>query len=165
LIGGQCDSEFGVSTWANGKKGNGLAGTWVDAEDGVLGKHPIEQGAVDCTVGFDLGSAGPNQPRSLTHWLCMGTRLSEVTKFGQQKLVEEGYFLHKYTPYGNPGSSWLPWVDSHGARTLPIQEDETGLVLWSLWQHYRLHRNLDFVVGLYSNLIVPAADWMVSYVD
>jgi GH15 family glucan-1,4-alpha-glucosidase len=38
-------------------------------------------------------------------------------------------------------------------------------VLWSLWQHYRIHRNLDFVVGLYSTLIVPAADWMVSYVD
>ena len=59
----------------------------------------------------------------------------------------------------------MPWVDSHGARTLPIQEDETGLVLWSLWQHYRIHRNLDFVVDLYTALIVPAADWMVSYVD
>jgi len=272
LVGGQCDAEYGVSTWANGKKGNGLAGTWVDAEDGVLGKNPIEQGSVDCTIGFDMGSVGPNQPRRLTHWLCMGSRLSDVTTYGQelivgkgpdtyrsrtltywkvwsekdhrhideelgeevtdlyrrsvltarthvdnrgaviassdfditkfardtyayawprdgalvanaldrcghedvtrqfflfcqQTLVEEGFFLHKYTPYGQPGSSWLPWVDSHGARTLPIQEDETGLVLWSLWQHYRIHRNLDFVVDLYTALIVPAADWMVSYVD
>jgi len=272
LIGGQSGDEYGISTWANGKKGNGAAGTWVDAEDGVLGKNPIEQGSVDCTVGFDLGGAAANQPRSLTHWLCMGTRLSEVTAYGQelivsrgpdtyrdrtitywqvwsekdhrhidehlgpdasklyrrsvltvrthadnrgaiiassdfditkfardtyayawprdgalvanaldraghedvtrqfflfcqQSLVEEGFFLHKYTPYGQPGSSWLPWVDSHGVRTLPVQEDETGLVLWSLWQHYRIHRNLDFVVGLYSTLLVPAADWMVSYVD
>src|SRR5438874_8625149 len=272
LVGGQCDAEYGVSTWANGKKGNGLAGTWVDAEDGVLGKNPIEQGSVDCTIGFDMGSVGPNQPRRLTHWLCMGSRLSDVTTYGQelivgkgpdtyrtrtltywqvwsekdhrhideelgqpatdlyrrsvltarthvdnrgaviastdfditkfardtyayawprdgaivansldraghedatrqffnfcqQCLVEEGFFLHKYTPYGQPGSSWLPWVDSHGGRTLPVQEDETGLVLWSLWQHYRIHHNLDFVVGLYSTLIVPAADWMVSYVD
>ena len=38
-------------------------------------------------------------------------------------------------------------------------------MLWALWQHYRIHRNLDFVVGLYSTLVVPAADWMVSYVD
>jgi len=272
LIGGQSGPEYGISSWANGKKGNGAQGTWVDAEDGVLGKHPIEQGAVDCTVCFDLGGAAPNEPRTLTHWLCMGTRLSEVTAFGQdlivskgadtyktrtltywqvwsekdhrhideelgadaselyrrsvltarthvdnhgaviastdfditkfardtyayawprdgaivanaldraghedvtrqffqfcqQSIVEEGFFLHKYTPFGAPGSSWLPWVDSHGLRTLPIQEDETGLVLWSLWQHYRIHRNLDFVVGLYSTLIVPAADWMVSYVD
>src|SRR5436309_16101433 len=85
--------------------------------------------------------------------------------FCQETLVEEGFFLHKYTPYGQPVSSWLPWVDSHGGRTLPVQEDETGLVLWSLWEHYRTHRNIDFVVGLYSTLIVPAADWTVSYVD
>jgi GH15 family glucan-1,4-alpha-glucosidase len=49
--------------------------------------------------------------------------------------------------------------------TLPIQEDETGLVLWALWQHYRIHRNLDFIVSLYSTLVLPAADWMVTYVD
>jgi GH15 family glucan-1,4-alpha-glucosidase len=272
LIGGHRGPDFGISTWATGKKGGGSAGTWVDAEDGVLGQNPIEQGSVDCTVGFDFAPAGPNESRSLTHWVCMGTRLSEVTAYGQdlivnrgpdtyhgrtltywqvwcekdhrnieneigldamnlyrrsiltvraqvdnggaiiastdfditkfardtyayswprdgalvanaldradhqdvtrqfftfcqQALVEEGYFLHKYTPYGKPGSSWLPWVDSHGKRCLPVQEDETGLVLWALWQHYRIHGNLDFVVGLYSTLVVPAADWMASYVD
>ena len=272
LLGGQSGADYGISSWANGKKGNGAAGTWVDAEDGVLGRNPIEQGSVDCTVAFDLGRVNANQPRTMTHWLCMGTRYSEVSVYGQdlivgkgpdtyrgrtitywqvwsekdhrridellgedalklyrrsvltarshadnhgaviastdfditkfardtyayhwprdgaivanaldrsehedvtrqffqfcqQTLVEEGFYLHKYTPYGQPGSSWLPWVDSHGARTLPIQEDETGLVLWSLWQHYHLHRNLDFVVDLYSSLITPAADWMVSFVD
>jgi GH15 family glucan-1,4-alpha-glucosidase len=86
-------------------------------------------------------------------------------EFCQQSLVEEGFFLHKYTAYGQPGSSWLPWVDSRGNRTLPVQEDETGLVLWALWQHYHIHRNLDFVVDLYTTLVVPAADWMVSYFD
>ncbi|HSS60364.1 MAG TPA: glycoside hydrolase family 15 protein [Candidatus Limnocylindrales bacterium] len=272
LIGGQVGVEYGISSWAIGKKGDSLQGTWVDAEDGVLGRNPIEQGSVDCTICFDVGAVAAGQPRSLTHWLCMGTRFSEVSTFGQDlivdrgpdtyrdrtvtywqvwsekdhrhidnqlgndardlyrrsvltvrthvdnrgaiiastdfditkfardtyayawprdgaivanaldrsghedvtrtffnfcqmALVEEGFFLHKYTPYGQPGSSWLPWIDSHGERTLPVQEDETGLVLWSLWQHYRLHQNLDFVVGLYSTLVVPAADWMVSYVD
>ena len=272
LIGGQSGDEYGISSWANGKKGNGAAGTWVDAQDGVLGRNPIEQGAVDCTVAFDLGRVEAGKTCGITHWLCMGARLSDVTAYGQdlivnrgpdtyrdrtltywqvwsekdhrhidqelgadasklyrrsvltarthcdnrgaviastdfditkfardtyayhwprdgalvanaldraghedvtrqfflfcqQTLVEEGFFLHKYTPYGQPGSSWLPWVDSHGMRTLPVQEDETGLVLWSLWQHYRIHGNLDFVVGLYSTLIVPAADWMCSYVD
>src|SRR3977135_3164354 len=55
--------------------------------------------------------------------------------FCQQSLVEEGFFLHKYTPYGQPGSSWLPWVDSSGRRTRPIQEDGTGPVRWGTWQH------------------------------
>jgi GH15 family glucan-1,4-alpha-glucosidase len=272
LAGGVSGPEFGIGTWANGKKGNGAAGTWVDAEDGNLGRNPIEQDSVDCTIGFDFGPAVPGEPRTVTHWLCMGSRLSEVTTYGQdlivgrgpetyrgrtitywqvwsekdhrhideelgaevtklyrrsiltarchadnhgaiiaatdfditkfardtyayswprdgalvanaldrsghedvtrhfftfcqEAMVEEGFFLHKYTPYGMPGSSWLPWVDSHGQRTLPIQEYETGLVLWALWQHYRIHRNLDFVVDLYSTLVIPAADWMASYVD
>jgi GH15 family glucan-1,4-alpha-glucosidase len=86
-------------------------------------------------------------------------------KFCADALVDEGYFLHKYTPSGKIGSSWHPWVDANGNRTLPIQEDETGLVLWALWEHYRVHRNLDFVVELYSTLVLPAADWMISYVD
>src|SRR3989475_9338475 len=81
--------------------------------------------------------------------------------FCQQCLVEEGFFLHKYTPYGLPGSSWLPWVDGQGTITLPLQEDETGLGIWALLQHYRIDRNLDFTVGLYSTLVMPAAYWMV----
>ena len=272
LLGGQFGAEFGIATWANGKKGAGLQGTWVDAVDGVLGRNPIEQGSVDCTIGFDLGPMAAGATKSLTHWACMGKRLSEVTTYGQdlilgrgpdtyhgrtltywqvwsekdhrnideelghdatqlyrrsiltarshadnggaiiastdfditkfardtyayawprdgaivanaldraghedvtrrffqfcqQSVTEEGFFLHKYTPYGLPGSSWLPWVDSHGARVLSVQEDETGLVLWALWQHYVIHGNLDFVVALYTTLVVPAADWMVSYID
>lgn len=272
LIGGQSESDYGISTWACGKKGNGAAGTWVDAQDGDLSRNPIEQGSIDCTIGFEMGPTTAGESRTLNHWVCMGSRLSEVTTFGQdlivtkgpdtyhgrtitywqvwsekdhrhideelgndvtqlyrrsiltvrthvdnhgaiiaatdfditkfardtyayawprdgalvanaldraghedvtrefftfcqQSMVEEGFFLHKYTPYGLPGSSWHPWVDSHGLRCLPIQEDETGLVLWSLWQHYHIHRNLDFVVDLYSSLVVPAADWMVSYID
>ena len=70
---------FGIDTWANGKKGNGLAGTWVDAEDGTLGRNPIEQGSVDCTVGFNLVPVAPGGPCAVTHWVCMGARLSEVT--------------------------------------------------------------------------------------
>ena len=272
LVGGDAGPGFGIDTWANGKKGGSLAGTWVDAQDGELGRNPIEQGSVDCTVGFNLVPVAPGGPCTLTHWVCMGTRLSEVTVYGQdliiskgpdtylgrtltywqvwsekdhrhideelgsevtklyrrsiltarthvdnhgaivaatdfditkfardtyayawprdgalvanaldraghedvtrnfftycqQCLVEEGFFLHKYTAYGLPGSSWLPWVDRDGNITLPIQEDETGLVIWALWQHYRIHRNLDFIVSLYTTLVVPAADWMVSYVQ
>ncbi|HEX3508543.1 MAG TPA: glycoside hydrolase family 15 protein [Candidatus Dormibacteraeota bacterium] len=272
LVGGDPGPGFGIDMWANGKKGGSLAGTWVDAQDGELGRNPIEQGSVDCTVGFNLVPVAPGGPCVVTHWVCMGARLSEVTVYGQdliigkgpdtymgrtvtywqvwsekdhrhideelggevtklyrrsiltarthvdnhgaiiaatdfditkfardtyayawprdgalvanaldraghedvtrnfftycqQCLVEEGFFLHKYTAYGLPGSSWLPWVDRDGNITLPIQEDETGLVLWALWQHFRIHRNLDFIVELYTTLVVPAADWMVTYVD
>ncbi|HLQ61213.1 MAG TPA: glycoside hydrolase family 15 protein [Candidatus Acidoferrales bacterium] len=272
LVGGQVGESYGISSWANGKKGGGAAGTWVDAEDGQLGRNPIEQGAVDCTIGLDFGPAAAGETKLVTHWVCMGHRLSDVTTFGQdlitsrgvdnyggrtltywdvwsdkdhrrieeelgrdvrqlyrrstltarahvdnrggiiastdfditkfardtyayvwprdgaivanaldragheditrqfftycqRGLVEEGYFLHKYTPLGHPGSSWHPWVNGSGERVLPIQEDETGLVLWALWQHFKIHKNLDFVVQLYSTLVSPAAEWMSGYFD
>jgi len=271
LLGGDA-GELGISSWACGKKGGNASGTWVDAEDGSLGRNPIEQGSVDCTVQLDLPSAGPGETRSLTHWICCGARYEEVTRYGQDLIVQRGedlyrdrtrnywrvwvekddrpiedflgvpaaelyrrsvltarlhcdnggaviaagdyditdfardtyayvwprdgalvvnaldrsgheditrrffqfceralapggMFLHKYSPQGWAGSSWHPWVDSNGSRVLPIQEDETGLVLWSLWEHYRLHRNLDFVMNLYSTLVVPAGRFLAGYVD
>ena len=47
LLGGRSPAGEGIGTWANGKKGGSLAGTWVDAQDGELGRNPIEQGSVD----------------------------------------------------------------------------------------------------------------------
>ena len=273
LLGGQAGVQHGISSWATGKKGGPAQGTWVDAQDGVLGRNPIDQGSVDCTVEFDLTGLSPQQAGRVTHWVTMGERLSEITTYGQDLIVErgeanyrtrtitywdvwsekdhrhieeelghdvrhlyrrsvltarthvdnrggvvaatdfditkfardtysyvwprdgalvanaldrsghedttrrffefcrralvaEGYFLHKYTPEGDVGSSWHPWFDAaSGRRVLPIQEDETGLVVWALWEHFRAHKNLDFVVDLYSTLVVPAAQWMATYVD
>lgn len=272
LAGGICGPSFGISSWATGKKGANLQGTWVDAEDGILGRNPIDQGSVDSTIAFELGPIGAGEERHLTHWLTFGRSFKEVTTFGQDLIVAKGqhsylmrtrtywdrwsdkehrnieealghdvrhlfrrsvltvrtqvdnrggivaandyditkfardtysyvwprdgalvanaldraghedvtrsffkfcervigptgFFAHKYAPDGQPGSSWHPWVDAGGNRVLPIQEDETGLVLWSLWEHYRIHRNLDFTMELYSDLVMPAATWMAEYID
>lgn len=84
--------------------------------------------------------------------------------FAASVLDEEGYFLHKYNPDGSLASSWHPWVEG-GERQLPIQEDETALVLWALWQHFVLYRDIDFIKPLYRSLVKRAADFMVSYRD
>jgi glucoamylase len=75
-----------------------------------------------------------------------------------------GYFLHKYNPDGNLGSSWHPWVRD-GERDLPIQEDGTGLVLWALWFHFNKLRDIEFMVWLYDKLVVRCADFLASYRD
>jgi GH15 family glucan-1,4-alpha-glucosidase len=80
-------------------------------------------------------------------------------------ITDEGYFLHKYTPAGQPGSSWHPWVDRDGHPQYPIQEDETGLVLFSLWNHYDVHRDFEFVKVLYRGLIIRAADFLARYLE
>lgn len=77
---------------------------------------------------------------------------------------KEGFFLHKYTPTGAVASSWHPWVKENRPQ-LPIQEDETALVLFALWQHYDRFKNLEFVKPLYHSLIRKAADFMMNYRD
>jgi len=75
-----------------------------------------------------------------------------------------GYFLHKYNTEGFLGSSWHPWVSDH-ERHLPIQEDETGLVLWALWHHFDKFRDIEFCVRQYDHLVTRCADFLVSYRD
>lgn len=77
-------------------------------------------------------------------------------------LTEEGYLLHKYNPDGTPASSWHPWLVD-GKQRLPIQEDQTALVLWALWRHFWLYKDVEYVRPLYHSLIVKAADFMVDF--
>lgn len=84
--------------------------------------------------------------------------------FSNEVISEEGYFHHKYSPDRSLGSSWHPWWRD-GEPHLPIQEDETALVLWSLWHYYEWSKDLEFVELVYNSLIKKAADFMVLYRD
>jgi GH15 family glucan-1,4-alpha-glucosidase len=85
-------------------------------------------------------------------------------KFAAGLIKREGYFLHKYNPDGTLASSWHPWFNGQEEQ-LPIQEDETGLVLWALWNHFVLFRDLEFIKPFYRPLIRNAADFMCQYRD
>jgi glucoamylase len=84
--------------------------------------------------------------------------------FCQRVITDEGYFYHKYNPDGSPASSWHPWV-MKGERAMPIQEDETALVVWALWRHYYRYRDIEFVRPLWVDVVQRAADFMCSYRD
>jgi GH15 family glucan-1,4-alpha-glucosidase len=85
-------------------------------------------------------------------------------RFIAQLLQPEGCLLHKFNPDGTLASSWHPWYHE-GEPQLPIQEDSTALVLWALWQHFVLYRDLDLIKGLYRPLVKKAADFMCRYRD
>jgi GH15 family glucan-1,4-alpha-glucosidase len=85
-------------------------------------------------------------------------------KFCDRAQTKEGYLLHKYSPDGTLASSWHPWyVD--GKKCVPIQEDETALVLWALWEHFERFGDLAFIRPLYQRMIVPMASFMAVYRD
>ncbi|HEY3377447.1 MAG TPA: glycoside hydrolase family 15 protein, partial [Armatimonadota bacterium] len=79
-------------------------------------------------------------------------------------ITDEGYLLHKYNADGSLASSWHGWYHD-GQKELPIQEDETALVLWALWRHYQRFRDVEYIKPLFRGLIVRAANWMLSYRD
>ena len=77
---------------------------------------------------------------------------------------DDGYFLQKYNSDGTVASGWHAAWDVWGQKKLlPIQEDETALVIWALWEHYDKFREIEFVRKFYHSLITKAADFMVSF--
>lgn len=269
-LNGQIGETIGLSSYATGTKGaHGQEGTWRDAEDGVLSRHPIAQGSVDAVgalhisvpalgsataffwlavgesydevddLAGQVGERGPEHyvKRTRDYWrlwvnkagesdgslpddiadlyrrslLIVRTQIdddgaivaandAEGLRFGRDTysyvwprdgalvaralilagypgttrsffhfcasvIRPEGYFLHKYTPDGSPGSSWHPWVAPDGELQLPIQEDETALVIYALWLFYDRTRDVEFIKPFYRTLIRNAADFLVRYRD
>ncbi|HUP59110.1 MAG TPA: glycoside hydrolase family 15 protein [Thermoanaerobaculia bacterium] len=265
LIG--CDG--GVAEYACGRSAlSGAAGTWRDAEDGVLSMEAIAQGAVESTIAIPL-HLGANENATVFHWMCAGRTYDEVQKldarlreesparmlsrtgshwytwvnkpdrdlaelpdeitdlyrrsllvistqcdregaviaandsditwghndhysymwprdaafvcdamdragfpeitrrflrFANGVIRDDGYFLNKYNPDGSPAPLWQPWIRD-GKPQLPIQEDETALVIWLLARHYARTRDLDLLRAVYPRLVASAADFLVRYRD
>jgi oligosaccharide amylase len=89
---------------------------------------------------------------------------SKFFNFCTKAMAKEGYLLHKYRPDGSLGSSWHSWL-YHGHIQLPIQEDETALVLDALWKHYEQHGNKKVMRGYLDSFVRPAAEFMLMFID
>lgn len=85
-------------------------------------------------------------------------------EFMAKQLEPDGYFMHKYRVDGVLGSSWHPWMQKGEAR-LPIQEDETAIVLFMLRKHYSYAQDLELIEKLYNTLIEPSANFLASYIE
>lgn len=84
--------------------------------------------------------------------------------FIKDVLTTDGYLMHKYRADRSLGSSWHSWIKD-GKRILPIQEDETAVVLHALHHHYTESHDIEFVEDLYNPLVKKMADFLVGYRD
>ena len=78
------DVQSGLFQYTTGIKGfGGAEGTWRDAEDGVLGMNPVEQGSVDSA--FSLRAfAGEGETVVFRAWLCVAPTLDAVQALWEQ---------------------------------------------------------------------------------
>jgi len=90
----------------------------------------------------------------------------EVTRsffeFCARCVLPDGYMLHKYNPDGSPGSSWHPWF-AHGEPQLPIQEDETALVIHAIWKHFLNLRDFEFLQKIWEQFVKGAAEFLCDF--
>lgn len=84
--------------------------------------------------------------------------------FANRTIRDEGYFLNKYNPDGSAAPIWQPWVRGDVPQ-LPIQEDETALVLWLLHRHYERTRDLELLRNVFDRLVAGAGDFLAAYRD
>ncbi len=75
-----------------------------------------------------------------------------------------GYLMHKFRTDGVLGSSWHPWMIK-GEPRLPIQEDETATVVFMLWEHYEIYKDIEFIEAMYNTFIEPAANFLGEYIE
>jgi GH15 family glucan-1,4-alpha-glucosidase len=85
-------------------------------------------------------------------------------QFCARVIGEEGYFLHKYNPTGTLASSWHPRI-LDGKTVLPIQQDETALVVWALRKHFLVFRDVEFIKPLNNPHVIQPAKWMIEHTD
>lgn len=75
-----------------------------------------------------------------------------------------GYMMHKYQPDRSIGSTWHPLMHRHHPE-LAIQEDETAVVVYALAEYARLKPDDKLIARAYSKFILPAANFMTSFID
>ena len=85
-------------------------------------------------------------------------------EFCSDVISHEGYYLHKFWPDKSFGSSWHPWIKD-GVPQLPIQEDETALVVYALYEHYKKSHDIEFIESVFNALVEKSADFMIKYRD
>ncbi len=139
----------------------------------IIRTHVDHNGAVIAATDSDIVQFGRDTytymwPRdgAIVAMALLHAGYAEITRrffdFCCQLITPEGFLLHKYNPDGSVGSSWHPWL-AGGKRQLPIQEDETALVLVALWTHFEKFHDVEFVKPLYKPVIKQMAGFLARY--
>ncbi len=76
--------------------------------------------------------------------------------------MPDGYMLHKYNPDKSIGSSWHPWF-RNGEPQLPIQEDETALVVYAIWRHFQSLQDFEFLQEIFECFVRRAANFLCDF--
>lgn len=84
--------------------------------------------------------------------------------FCEKIISPEGYMMNKFTPDGSLGSSWHPKYKD-GKIQLPIQEDESALILYAMNEYYKNTKTIEVVQELFNSVVLKIAGFLMIYID
>ncbi|HEX2121489.1 MAG TPA: glycoside hydrolase family 15 protein, partial [Thermoanaerobaculia bacterium] len=115
-----CDG--GVGEYECGRSAlTGAAGTWSDAEDGVLSMTAVAQGAVESTIAIPLHLEASGTSTVL-YWICAGRTYDEVRVLDARVREESAARLLSRT-----GSHWYTWVNKPGGDFTDLPDEIADL--------------------------------------
>ncbi len=126
LMSGRTSKEGIYEYTAGIKEFGGAEGTWRDAEDGHLSKHPIDQGSVDSTISFRVWVPGEGRA-TVDCWLVVGRSLDEVTDLNARTLRASSDEL-----IAESERHWATWLKKGEASETEIDPNLTELYERSL---------------------------------
>lgn len=85
-------------------------------------------------------------------------------EFCRDIMNPDGYMMHKYQPDKAIGSTWHPLVHNKHSE-LAIQEDETAIILFMLYEFHEETEDREFVEGLYKTMLQPMGNFMADFID
>ena len=94
---------------------------------------------------------------------CNDVIYNEAGKDVDEPHRSKSYMLHKYTPDKMPASNWMPRMDDKGNYRPPLQEDETALIPYAIWQHYRKFRDIEALAPWFRPLVIQTGNFMVDF--
>lgn len=85
-------------------------------------------------------------------------------EFCRDIIAPDGYLMHKYQPDRAIGSTWHPMLHNNH-KELPIQEDETAIVIYMLGEYYEHAKDVEFVKALFPTMVQPMANFLADFID
>jgi GH15 family glucan-1,4-alpha-glucosidase len=147
------DSEIAAAYSPHGKSGPAIEDVFQGQEN-----YSYAWPRDGALVAMALSDAGYSSASSAYLNFCQRVMTVEPDE-------HHAYMLQKYLPNGSVASNVIAWVDADGRPRLPIQEDETALILIAARDHYERSGDLEFASTLYHRMITSMANFLVRFRD
>jgi len=141
----------------------------------IMRTHTDNTGAIVASIDTDLLKYGRDTysyvwPRDSAFTVIAYSKAgytdlnNKIFDFFNEVIRPEGYLMHKYRSDRSMGSSWHPWIYKDSFE-LPIQIDETALIIVALWEDYEATKDIEYIEQIYNSLIKKITEFLITRIN